>query len=158
MKPIEIPDYEDDRIFIPFTLPIKGKKPVEFKVPRRDFIPGEDAKLHQWLLAELYVDRDKLAEWVDPDLPNASDKAAFLLALKPHVTAAQFKALQQAAFGQLRFVIDRWNEQSRVTLGEYWASASTSKGSTPRPSSSSSSPSAGTSGTSDEDSAGPSSG
>lgn len=125
MKPIEIPTLEDERIFIPFTIPVKGRKePLTFKVPRRDFQPGEDVKVLQWLMSELDVDQDKLRELVDPAEPAAVEKACFLLALKPHVTAAQFKVLRGLSFGQLRFINDRWNEQSRVTLGEYWASAS----------------------------------
>ena len=123
MRPIEIPTLEDERIFIPFTIPVKGKDPLTFKVPRRDFQPREDVKVLQWLMAELDVDPDKLADLADPDEPAAVEKACFLLALKPHVTAAQFKVLCGLSFGQLRFINDRWNEQSRVTLGEYWASA-----------------------------------
>ena len=157
MKPIEVPDYDDDRIFVPFTVPVKGKKPVEFKVPRRDFQPPEDVKTLQWLMTELDYEPDKLAELVDPDEPVAIEKACYLIALKPHVTAAQLKILKGLSIGALRFIDSRWTEQSRVTVGEYWASASTSTGSTPRPSNSNSSPSDGTNGTSEDDSDGQSS-
>lgn len=157
-KPIEIPDFEDERIFIPFTLPVKGKKPIVFKVPRRDFQPPEDVKLLQWLMSELDGNEEKLKALVDTEAevnPSvAVEKACFLLALKPHVTAAQFKTLQKASYGQLRFINDRWNEQSRVTLGEYWASANGSTENTQRQSNSTSSPSDGTDSTSDDDSDG----
>ncbi len=125
MKPIQIPTLDDDRVSIPFTLNIKGRKPIEFRVPRRDFQPAEDVKRLLWLMAELDHDADKLAALVDPESePAAMEKAYYLLALKPYVTAAQFKALKGCTFGQLRFVNDRWNEQSRVTLGESFASVS----------------------------------
>lgn len=122
MKPIEVP-IDDDRIYIPFTVPVKGKQPLVFKVPRRDFQPREDVKLLQWLMSELDHDVDKLSELVDPDEPAAVERACYLLSLKPHVTAAQFKVLKSLPFGAIRFINDRWNEQSRVTVGEYWASA-----------------------------------
>ncbi len=122
MKPIEIPVYEDERIYIPFTLPVKGKQPLEFKLPRRDFQPPEQVKLLQWLMSELDYDENKLKELVDPEEPAAVEKACYLLSLKPHVTAAQFKVLKAQPFGVIRFINDRWNEQSRVTVGEYWAS------------------------------------
>lgn len=154
MKPIEIPDYEDERIFIPFTLPVKGKDPIVFKVPRRDFQPPNEIKTLQWLMAELDYEPDKLKGLVDPDESFAVEKACYLLALRPHVSAAQFKVLQKQTFGALRFINDRWNEQSRVTLGEYWASANSSTENTERPSNRTSSTEAGTSGTSDDDSDG----
>lgn len=161
MKPIEVPDYDDDRIYVPFTIPQKNREPLVFKVPRRDFQAPEEVKTLQWLMSELDVDEDKLRELVDLDTELnrvvAIEKACFLLALKPHVTAEQFEQLRNCSFGQLRFINDRWNEQSRVTLGEYWASAGSSKASTPRPSSTTSSAEAGTSGTLDGDSDGQSS-
>lgn len=156
MKPIEIPSLEDERVFIPFTLPVKGRKPLSFKVPRRDFVAPEDIKTVTWLMAELDFDRDRLVDWADPDEPVAVEKACFLIALKPYVTEAQFKTLKAATFGQLRFINDRWNEQSRVTVGEYWASASSST-STQRPSNTTSSSADGEDGTSGDDSDGQSS-
>lgn len=122
MKPIEVP-IDDDRIYIPFTVPVKGKPPLQFKVPRKDFQPREDVLKLQWLMTELDHDEEKLKELVDPEEPMAVERACYLLALKPHVTAAQFKSLKSLPFGAIRFINDRWNEQSRVTVGEYWASA-----------------------------------
>lgn len=157
MKPIEVPDCEDDRVRIPFTVPAKGRKPLVFSVPRMDFIPAEDVKTIVWLITELDHDESKVAELVDvADAPGAVDKAGTLLMLRPHVADAQFATLKTLAVGQLKFIRDRWQEQSRVTLGEYWASSPSSK-STGRQSSLSSSPGTGISGTSDEPSDGESS-
>jgi len=123
MKPIEIPDWDDDRIFVWFTFPQKGRKTMEFKLPRLDFIAPGDVKAVFWLLAELNVDPDKVAAWTDPDMPGALEVAGLLLQLRPHVTDEQFAILRTWPVGRLRFITDRWQEQSRVTLGEYWASS-----------------------------------
>jgi hypothetical protein len=163
MKPIEVPDYEDERVYIPFTVPQKGRKALVFKVPRRDFQPPDEVKTLQWLMAEFDTDEDKIRGYVDLDSEVnrvvAVEKACFLLALKPHVSDAQFKQLQKCSYGQLRFVNDRWNEQSRVTLGEYWASANSSMENTEAPSTPTSKSDSDTAGgTSDGDSDGPTSG
>jgi hypothetical protein len=122
LKPIEVP-IDDERIYVPFAIPVKGKPALEFKVPRKDFQPAADVKTLQWLMIELDHDKEKLQSLVDPEEPMAVEKACYLLALKPHVTAAQFKVLKSLAYGSIKFINDRWNEQSRVTVGEYWASA-----------------------------------
>lgn len=38
MKPVSLPGFDDERIMIPFTVPIKGRKPATVKVPRFDYI------------------------------------------------------------------------------------------------------------------------
>jgi transcriptional regulator of heat shock response len=153
VKPIEVPDSDDDRVRIPFTVPIKGRKPLVFNVPRIDFIPAEDVKTIIWLITELDHDKSKITDLADPDAPGSIERAGALLMLRPHVTDTQFATLKTLVVGQLKFIRDRWQEQSRVTLGEYWASSPSSK-STGRQSNSNSSNGTGTSGTSDEPSAG----
>lgn len=157
MKPIEIPTFDhpdDERLYIPFVLPVKGRKdPLEFSIPRREFQSSEDIKTIQWLLAELDADESKVAELVPAEDPWALEKAAFLLGLKPYVTAAQLKVLQKQPYGVLKFINDRLRELSGITVGEYWASARSST-STERPSKLTSSTEDGDDGTSGEDSAG----
>lgn len=41
MKPVSLPGFDDDRVMIPFTVPIKGRKPATVKVPRFDYIDEE---------------------------------------------------------------------------------------------------------------------
>lgn len=38
MKPIVLPGFDDERTQIPFTIPVKGRKPVTVKIPRFDYI------------------------------------------------------------------------------------------------------------------------
>lgn len=153
MNPIEIPDIEDERLFISFALPVKNRKPLSFKLPRLDFIPPEDFKTLMWLMAELDVDIEKLKELVDITEVGVAEKAAVLIMLKPHVSAAQFKVLQKTSLGQLKFIQQEWNRVSTTSVGEYLASA-VSLRSTEGPSSTTSSDTDTDTSTSDGDSDG----
>lgn len=155
MKPIEIPDFEDERVNIPFTVPVKERKPLEFTVKRLDFIPEDE-------FDELVQELDVLDGKTEPVLddkgdpligddgepvtipvkvvnPREAERQVVLTMLKHCVTPKQLETLTTLSHGQLNFVKKCWQEQSRVSLGEYWASASSST-STRRPSNSTSSP------------------
>lgn len=41
MKPVVLPGFDDERTLIPFTIPIKGRKPATVKIPRFDYIPED---------------------------------------------------------------------------------------------------------------------
>lgn len=41
MKPVVLPGFDDERTQIPFTIPIKGRKPATIKIPRFDYIPED---------------------------------------------------------------------------------------------------------------------
>ncbi|MBU3748788.1 MAG: hypothetical protein FGM36_16175, partial [Burkholderiaceae bacterium] len=41
MKPVVLPGFDDERTQIPFTIPVKGRKPVTVKIPRFDYIPED---------------------------------------------------------------------------------------------------------------------
>jgi hypothetical protein len=41
IKPVVLPGFDDERTQIPFTVPVKGRKPVTVKIPRFDYIPEE---------------------------------------------------------------------------------------------------------------------
>lgn len=114
MNPIEIPTLDDDRVYVAFRLPVKGGKPIEFRMPRADFIPAEDVKVLTWLIAELEHDEELLAS----DEPGKFEKAAILLTIRPFVTDDQYEVLSGLTLGQLKFIRDHWQAQSRVTLGE----------------------------------------
>lgn len=173
MKAIEVPDYEDERILVPFTVPRKGGKPLEFQLKRMDFVPEDEFQ-------ELVKELDALGSKKQPVLddndepvlddegnpvellssvadPRKFERDTIFTMLKRFVSARDLMVLQKCSHGQLKFIRDRWQEQSRVTLGEYWASPSSSK-STGRPSNSTSvSSGASADSTSEEDSAGESS-
>jgi hypothetical protein len=165
LKPIEVPDNDtDERIFIPFTVPRKGAKPLEFKLKRMDFVAEDDFQ-------EMVKELTDLSERKEPVLdgdgkpitrpvtddngepvledgepveevvellyqvsdPRGYERDTILAMLKRFTTAREFAALEKCSHGQLKFIRDRWQEQSKVTLGEYWASPSSSR-STGRPS------------------------
>ena len=41
MKPVVLPGVDDERTQIPFTIAVKGRKPVTVKIPRFDYIPED---------------------------------------------------------------------------------------------------------------------
>lgn len=41
MKPVVLPGFDDERTQIPFTIPVRGRKPVTVKIPRFDYIPED---------------------------------------------------------------------------------------------------------------------
>lgn len=38
MKPVVLAGFDDDKVKIPFTIPVKGRKPVTVQIPRFDYI------------------------------------------------------------------------------------------------------------------------
>lgn len=53
MKPVVLPGFDDERTQIPFTIPVKGRKPVTVKIPRFDYIPED-------VFDELMADLERL--------------------------------------------------------------------------------------------------
>lgn len=41
MKPVVLSGFDDERTKIPFTIPVKGRKPVTVSIPRFDYIPED---------------------------------------------------------------------------------------------------------------------
>lgn len=41
MKPFVLHGFEDEKTKIPFTIPVKGRKPVTIQIPRFDYIPED---------------------------------------------------------------------------------------------------------------------
>lgn len=41
MKPVVLPGFDDDRVMLQFTVPIKGRRPATVKIPRFDYIPED---------------------------------------------------------------------------------------------------------------------
>jgi hypothetical protein len=61
MKPIVLPGFDDDRIKIPFTIPVKGRKPVTVMVPRFDYIDEDTFDLIMADLEQLDVEQQIIA-------------------------------------------------------------------------------------------------
>lgn len=141
MKPIKIVAVDDERISIPFEIPVKGRKPLLVNLPRFDFIPeGEFDELN------------KEIEELDSDLSlRKYSRALALLMLKRFVTEKDYTVLETLATGQLDQILNGWREQSSVSLGESGASDNSSTETTGAPSDTTSSPAPDTSdATSDE--------
>lgn len=61
MKPIVLPGFDDDRIKIPFTIPVKGRKPATVMVPRFDYIDEDTFDLIMADLETLDVEQQVIA-------------------------------------------------------------------------------------------------
>lgn len=69
MKPVVLPGFDDERTKIPFTVPVKGRKPVTVKIPRFDYIPEDTFDALMADLERLDVEQQVLA--VANDLVDA---------------------------------------------------------------------------------------
>jgi hypothetical protein len=121
MKPIQIVAADDDRISIPFNIPLKGRRPLVLKLPRFDFIPEDEF--------------DQLTDSIEAldkeDLPlRKYSRALALTMLKRFVSDKDYKVLETLATGQLDQILNGWREHSQVSLGESEASDNSSTEST----------------------------
>jgi len=133
VKPIEIVDGDDERLYVPMTVKVKGRKPLCFTVPRYDAIdPDEYAAM---IAAVEAVDND------DTIKPYEKVRASRLAMLRRFVNDVQYAALEQLKTVQLEDISRHWAQQSQVSLPELLASSPTSTVTTVRPSDTTSSPS-----------------
>jgi hypothetical protein len=132
VKPIDVVDPDDERLLIPFTVKVKGRKPLSFTVPRYDAI---DPDTYTGML-------DRLNEIeADAELPVFEKRRATTLSmLRLFVNDAQFEVLEKLKLVQLNHIAEQWSEASGISLGELLASPNTSTVSTVRPSGTTSSP------------------
>jgi hypothetical protein len=133
LKPIRIITADDERIRIPFEIPIKGRKPLQFTVPRLDYIDEEE-------FIALTKDIEALDEDESFDNMRKKTRAIALVMLKRFLTEQQMAILEKVAFGCLNQILETWQEKSAMNLGEFLASADSSTESTGRPSKPISSP------------------
>ena len=61
MKPVVLPGFDDERTQIPFTIPVKGRKPVTVKIPRFDYIPEDTFDALMADLEKLDVEQQVIA-------------------------------------------------------------------------------------------------
>lgn len=61
MKPVVLPGFDDERTKVPFTVPVKGRKPVTVKIPRFDYIPEDIFDALMADLEKLDVEQQVLA-------------------------------------------------------------------------------------------------
>lgn len=61
MKAVVLPGFDDERTQIPFTVPVKGRKPVTVKIPRFDYIPEDTFDALMADLEKLDVEQQVIA-------------------------------------------------------------------------------------------------
>jgi len=126
VKPIEIVGVDDDRTRIPFTIPVKGRKPLQISLPRFDYLDEDTFDALTVDLAELNT---------NTDLPERKRGRLIALAMLKHVvTEHQFAVLETLATGMLDQVLEGWRTHSLVSLGESPASENSSTENTGAPS------------------------
>jgi hypothetical protein len=135
MKPIQIVAVDDDRISIPFHIPVKGRRPLVLKLPRFDFIPEDEFDQLTASIEEL--DKEDLT------LRKYSRTLALVM-LKQFVSDKDYTVLETLATGQLDQILNGWREHSQVSLGESEASDNSSTESTEAQSATTSSEGSGT--------------
>jgi hypothetical protein len=146
VKPVQIIAADDERTRIPFVVPIKGRRPLKFSVPRFDFIPDDEAEEMEKEIEALGTETMSLRKYT---------RTVALLMLKRFVSEKDYKVLETLLVAQLDQIQQEWRENSQVSLGESEASENSSTESTEAQSDTTSSPSSESSGqTSDTPSAG----
>jgi hypothetical protein len=141
VKPIHIVAADDERVLIPFIIPIKGRKPLQITLPRYDYL---DEDQFDALSSEL----TKLDE--NTELSARKKGRMVALSMLRHVVSdREFAVLETLATGQLDQILEGWREHSVTSLGESPASADSSTGTTGAPSDTTSSPEDGDAPTSD---------
>jgi hypothetical protein len=134
---------DDPRIMVVMSVPVPGRKqPMVIKLPRFDFI---DESQHAAIDEAFKSVDSEHADWPI----RRRRHLANLKIIKPFMTAKDYAACEKLTVGQLDMIIERWAEQSNVSLGEFLASAESSMENTEAPSSLTSMPEDGQEGTSD---------
>lgn len=144
MTVIKLPAWDDERIFIPVEVPKKSGAVLTVKLPRLEYVPEQTSR-------EITEAIDKIAE--ETISVNIRVKRQGLAMVKPFVTATELKAFEQLSPGHFTYLLEHWQRNSGVSLGELPASEVSST-SIRGQSNTTSSSAAGTGGTSEEPSAG----
>lgn len=114
MPMIDIISEHDPRVQVTFNIPIKGRQnPLIFTVPQIQYFPHEkSAEFQAWYKKAI----------VDNTLTN---RTAALKMLELNVTAKDYAILEKLADGTLVQISDKWEEASKVEMGESSASSDT---------------------------------
>jgi hypothetical protein len=135
VKPIQIISVDDERTRIPFVVPVKGRRPLKFTVPRFDFIPDDEAEEMEKEIEALGAQTMSLRKFT---------RAVALLMLKRFVSDKDYAVLETLMVAQLDQIQQQWRENSQVSLGESEASENSSTESTEAQSATTSSEGSGT--------------
>lgn len=144
MTVITLPAWDDERIFISVEVPRNTGTVLTVKLPRMEFVSEQTSR-------QITAAIDKIAE--ESITANVRVKRQGLAMVKPFVTATELKAFEQLTPGHFTYLLEQWQKNSGVSLGELPASESSST-SIRGQSNTTSSSVVGIGGTSDEPSAG----
>lgn len=111
MPKFEITPAHDESLQCEFVIPRKGSAPIEFTVPKLQFLSPENG--------------DELAAWVDEQKAKdvePTGRAYILKTLEIALPAATYKKVEKLSMGELDQIWKFWNEESTVELGESSAS------------------------------------
>jgi hypothetical protein len=101
--------------------PVGGRTPVEFVLPRFDFMPRPQFK-------EMMATIEALTAGTD-DTRSEHDRSydVILATLKPFVDEGTYRILEDQPMGVLEQISTDWNEGTSIPLGQLRASTSSSK-------------------------------
>lgn len=114
-----------------FTIPVAGAKPIEFSVPRMDYIRNFDVDLADWASKRMHktnesgeILRDEDGKAIaDDDAGEISDREVIIAQLRiAGVNQKTIARLEKLTNGELSEVFKHWSEASRVSVGESQAS------------------------------------
>lgn len=116
--PIRITSASDPGVQVAFELPIKGRKPLSFKVPRLQYLPMDMVeRLDAWI-----TDRNAAIEAKAPESNRFynHDQTIFLLELL--LTPEQFAIVDRLTLGEKIEIHTEWEKASNAPLGKSSAS------------------------------------
>jgi hypothetical protein len=113
--PHRITPAHDPVLQIAFELPIKGRKPLSFSVPRLHYISRDDMAAY-----EKWADSDEGKRYPAGSVGHEAEGTRCLLTIVDAPHAEIWNRLTQ---GELVEISQIWNQQSRLTIPESEASA-----------------------------------
>jgi hypothetical protein len=114
-------DANGDAAFDENGKPVGGRTPVEFTVPRFDFMPRPQFR-------EMMKTIDVITKDSDESKSDHDRSYEVILAtLRPFVEDAVFAVLEDMPMGVLEQISTDWNEGSSIPLGQLRGSTSSSK-------------------------------
>jgi hypothetical protein len=119
MKPVVLPGFDDERTKIPFTIPVKGRKPVTVNVPRFDYIPEDTFDALMQDLEALDVEQQIIAVANDLVAVDAGTEVTWEPLLddaKTQLTDLGVKVLRTMAKGQSQELVSAPDDNVKAAL------------------------------------------
>lgn len=124
MKPVVLPGFDDERTQIPFTIPVKGRKPVTVKIPRFDYIPEDTFDALMADLEKLDVEQQVIAVANDLSEVEAGTEVTWEPLLddaKKQLTELGVKVFRTLSKGQSQELISAPDDKVKEALAPFAA-------------------------------------